>query len=234
MNSNQFFFDQINFRQIWALEQREFWFSNLWERRNDEECITLQRQWKDDFQMSRRTFESIVEIVRPRLQKQNTQLRNAIPVEKRVAVPIWRLGTGDSYRAVGRIFGIRKLTAVSIPHIFYKELSRISRRFIRFPKSRKKTRSAIRDFKEEINRKIPQALGAIDCTHIKILHLVNEDKKDYFSRKRCYTINAKAVIGGNVKILDLASGFPGSIHDARALRKTSIARLKTMKSFHIH
>ena len=69
MNSNQFFFHRINFRQIWALERREFWFSNLWERRNDEECIALQRQWKDDFRMSRRTFESIVEIVRPRLQK---------------------------------------------------------------------------------------------------------------------------------------------------------------------
>ena len=84
MNSNQLFFHRINFRQIWDLEPREFWFSNLWERRNDEEWIALQRQWKDDFRMSRKTFESIVEIVRPKLQKQNTQLRNAIPIKKRL------------------------------------------------------------------------------------------------------------------------------------------------------
>ena len=132
------------------------------------------------------------------------------------------------------MFGIGKLTAVSITHIFYKELSKIFRRFICFPKLGNETRSAIRDFKEETNCKIPQALGAIDCTHIKILPPVNEDKKDYFSRKRCHTINKQAAIGANLKILDLATGFPGSIHDARALRKTSIARLKTMKSFHIH
>ena len=44
----------------------------------------MQRQWKDDFRMSRKTFESIVEIVRPKLQKQNTQLRNAIPIKKKL------------------------------------------------------------------------------------------------------------------------------------------------------
>ena len=172
--------------------------------------------------MSRKTFESIVEIVPPRLQKQNTQLKNAIQVEKRVAVVIWRLATGDSYRAVGKTFGIGKSTAVSITHDFYKELSRISRKFIRFPKSRSETRSAIRDFKEETNCKIPQALGAIDCIHIEILPPANEDEKDYFSRKECHTINTQVVIGANLKILDLATGFPGSIHDARVLRKTSI------------
>ena len=222
MNSNQLFFHRINFRQIWDLEPREFWFSNLWERRNDEEWIALQRQWKDDFRMSRNTFESIVEIVRPRLQKQYTQLRNAILIEKRVAVAIWRLATGDSYRAVGKTFRIGKSTAVSITHDFYK-LSRISRRFIRLPKSRSETRSAIRDFKEETNFKILQALGAIDCTHNKILPPAN-DKKDYFSQKQCHTINTQAVIGANLKILDLATGFPGSIHHARTLRKTSIYR----------
>ena len=198
------------------MERREFWFSNLWERRNDEKCIALQRQWKDDFRMSRQTFKSIVEVVRPRLQKQNTQLRNTIPIEKRVAVAIWRLATGT--------FGIGKSTAVSITHDFYKELSRISRTFIHFPKSRSETRSAIRDFKEETNCKTPQALGAIDCIHIKILPPANDDKKDYFSRKQSHTINKQAVIGANLKICDLATGLPGSIHDARALRKTSIYR----------
>ena len=224
MNLNQLFFLRISFRQIWALERREFWFSNLWERRNDEKCITLRRQWKDDFRMSRQTFKSIVEVVRPRLQKQNTQLRNTIPIEKRVAVAIWRLATGDSYRAVGGTFGIGKSTAVSITHDFYKELSRISRTFIRFLKSRSETRSAIRDFKEETNCKTPQALGAIDCIHIKILPPANEDKKDYFSQKQSHTINTQAVTGANLKTYDLAMGLPGSIHDARALRKTSIYR----------
>ena len=155
----------------------------LW---NDE---SFDFQWKDDFWISRKTFESVFEIVRQMLQKQNTQLRNAIPIEKRVVVAIWRLATGDSYRAVGKTSRIGKSTAVSITHDFYKGLSKISRRFIRFPKSSSKTHSAIRDFKEETNCKTPQVLRAVDCTHFKILPPANEDKKDYFSRKQCHTIN---------------------------------------------
>ena len=101
--------------------------------------------------------------------------------KKRVAAAIWQLATGDSYRAAEKTFDIGKSTAVTITHDFHKELSRISRRFIRFPKSRSETRSLIRDFKEETNCKIKQALGAIDCIHIKIFSPANKDKKDYFS-----------------------------------------------------
>ena len=55
---------------------------------------------------------------------------------------------GDSYRAAGKTFEMRKSTAFFIAHDFFKELSRISRRFICFPKSRSETRIAIQDFKE--------------------------------------------------------------------------------------
>ena len=87
--------------------------------------------------------------------------------QKRVTAAIWQLATGDSYRAVGKTFRIGKLTAVSITHDFYKELFRISRRFIRFLKSRSETCSAIPDFKEETNCKIPQALGVSTALILK-------------------------------------------------------------------
>ena len=70
----------------------------------------------------------------------------------------------------------------------------------------------------------PTSCRAIDCTHIKILAPPNEHKADYFSRKQCYTINTQAVIGGNLRFLDIANGFPGSLHDARVLENTSLLR----------
>ena len=94
MNLNQLIFHRINFCQIWALERREFQFSNPWENRKDKECTALQRQWKDDLRISRKTFESIVEIVQPRLQKENTQLRNAIPIEKKSCCSYLATGYG--------------------------------------------------------------------------------------------------------------------------------------------
>ena len=184
----------------------------------------MQRQWKDDFRMSRKTFESIVEIVRPKLQKQNTQLRNAIPIKKRFLQLF-----GDQLRVtLTELQGKRSESENQQPFllhmIFTKNFLEILEDLFVFRNQEVKLAVQSRIFKEETNCKIPQANGAIDCTHIKILPPANEGKKDYFSRKQCHTINTEAVIGANLKILDLATGFPGSIHDARALRKTSIYR----------
>ena len=147
-----------NQRSIWALERREFWFSDLWERRDEDDPI-LQSQWKQDFRINKETFEMIVGLVTQNLAKEDTQLRRAIPIQKRVGIALWRLATGDSYRSVGKVFGVAKATAVSITHDFYEELSRIADRFIKFPVTRIETRAEILRFKAESNCKIPQAVG---------------------------------------------------------------------------
>ena len=71
---------------------------------------------------------------------------------------------------------------------------------------------------------IPQVVGAINGTHIEILPPEGDNKVDYYSRKQKYTINTQAVVGANLVFLDIATGYPGSIHDARVLRTTSLYR----------
>ena len=45
---------------------------------------------------------------------------------------------------------------------------------------------------------------------------------NYFSRKQKYNVNTQAVVGSNLIFLDVATGFPGSIHDARMLDATKL------------
>ena len=76
---------QINVREprkIWAYEREEFWFSRML---NDERFSDF---WSQDFRMKKETFDEIVQVVRPALEKRDTQLRRAIPIEKRVGVAI--------------------------------------------------------------------------------------------------------------------------------------------------
>ena len=49
--------------------------------------------------------------MRPMLCKQDTNCRPAIPVEKKLAIALWRLSTNCEYRTVGHLFGIGKSTA---------------------------------------------------------------------------------------------------------------------------
>ena len=50
--------------------------------------------------MEHSTFLQIVHLVRPRLEKRDTQLRKAIPIENLVGVALWRLSTGNSFWSI--------------------------------------------------------------------------------------------------------------------------------------
>ena len=83
---------------------------------------------------------------------------------------------------------------------------------------------AIENFKQDCNCKIPQAPGSMDSTHIFIRIPENEQKYDYYCCKQCYSVNTQAIIGANLLVLDVATGFPESIRDSRVLRHSSLFR----------
>ena len=80
--------------RIWAQERKEFWFIVLWNNPGLHEI-----QWKEDFRMTRPTFDYIVHLVRPFIAKRDARFRKATPVEKRVAIVLWRLAIGNSYHS---------------------------------------------------------------------------------------------------------------------------------------
>ena len=91
---------QINVREPY--EREEFWFSRML---NDERFSDV---WSQDFRMKKETFDEIVQVGRPALEKRDTQLRRAIPIEKRVGVAIWRVAAGDTFRSIAKTFAIGK------------------------------------------------------------------------------------------------------------------------------
>ena len=67
-----------------------------------------------------------------------------------------------------------------------------------------------------------QVIGALDGTYIAIVLHNNDGNANYFSRKRRYTISTQGFLGANLVFLDVATRFPGSCHDARNFRNTSL------------
>lgn len=68
---------------------------------------------------------------------------------------------------------------------------------------------------------IPNILGAIDCTHICITK-PSENSTDYCNRKRYFSISLQAVVDSNMKFTNIYCGEPGSLHDARVLRRSPL------------
>ena len=194
----------------------QFWFEEVW--RN----AALDMYWHRHFRMRKETFEGIVQLVGPQMQRQDTQLRSAIPIQKRVAIVVWRLAIGDSYRAIGTVFGVGKSTAIGITLEFCRVLEGLAPNFIAFPQTRDETMIAIASFKESVNCRVPQAVGAIDGTHIEIIAPSEVNKFDYFDRNKRYSIILQGIVGANLKFLDIEVGYPGAMHDCRVLRNSEI------------
>ena len=85
-----------------------------------------------------------------------------IPVEKRVAIGVWRVATGEAFRSIAKTFAVGKSTATQICHEFCETLTLLANEFIRFPHTAVEVGEAIANFKDDVNCKIPQVFGAVD------------------------------------------------------------------------
>ena len=72
--------------------------------------------------MSRATFEFICRLVGPAIARQNTRMRVAVPVEKRVVVSLWGLAIGECYRSCGLMIVLAKPTVVKCYHEFVEAI----------------------------------------------------------------------------------------------------------------
>ena len=116
-------------RQIWQLERQERWFETMWEHRDDN---GYQIYWKANFRLSCESFQKLVRLVSPALIKRDTQFHRAIAVEKGIAIGMWRLSTGNSFRSIAKVFAVGKATTMTIWKQFCRELKRWLSEYIDF------------------------------------------------------------------------------------------------------
>ena len=105
--------------------------------------------WKVHFRVTRPTFNAFCYLVRGDLQKQHTRIRSPVSVEERVAVTLWRLAIGDSFKSCGLQFGIGMSTAKTICAEFELCLLRLKDQFIKFPLTRQESQELMDEFEEE-------------------------------------------------------------------------------------
>ena len=133
------------------------------------------------------------------MEKQNTFFKKAIPMEKRVAVALWRLATSNSYRSISKVFGIGLTSVAKIVYEFCESVFEESGQFIKFPANGHDRALEIEKFSYLTQTVLPQVVGTIDGTHVEILCTNSESRVDYFSCKQKYTVNTQAVIAQSTK-----------------------------------
>lgn len=115
--------------------------------------------------MSRNCFEILCSKLH-RLEKQDTVLRKCIPLDKRVAIAVYALGSSAEYRTIANLFGVGKSTVCEIVQEFCLEVWRVMRleQLDTFPLTNDRIEDCVKGF-EALG--FPQCYGAIG--KIKVL-----------------------------------------------------------------
>ncbi|CAF3068258.1 unnamed protein product [Rotaria sp. Silwood2] len=171
-----------------------------------------EKQFKDNFRIQRSTFTQLINQIGPYLKKEDTILRAAIPVDKRIACALYLLGTTSELRTIGHLFGIGKSSAAYVLHDFCSVIVEIYfYRLIKFPTRHYEIRETTSAFLTKYN--YPMCLGAIDGTHIAVEPPIGEET-DYYNYKKHHSIILLAVVESNLKFTYVNVGAPGRCNDA--------------------
>jgi hypothetical protein len=207
-------------RRLWVKDRSTDW----WDRYNSPDMP--EAEFKRAFRMSRATFEFLCKELGSAVQKEDTMLRAAIPVDKRVAVCIWRLATGEPLRVVSKRFGL----GISTCHKLVLEVctaikSLLMPKTVQWPDQT--TSQAIAESFEYISG-IPNTIGSMHTTHIPIIAPKVEVAAYYNKRhternqKTSYSVTIQGVMNPNGVFTDVCIGWPGSMPDDQVLEKSAL------------
>ncbi|CAH9125485.1 unnamed protein product [Cuscuta epithymum] len=207
-------------RRLWVKNRSQDWWDQCSSPDFPEE------EFKKAFRMGKETFEMICSELSSVVAKENTTLRDAVPVKQRVAVCIWRLATGEPLRLVSKKFGL----GISTCHKLVLEVCNAIKnvlmpKYIQWPDEERMR--GIQDEYEGISG-IQNVIGSMYTTHIPII-APKISVAAYFNKrhternqKTSYSITVQGVVDPKGVFTEVCIGWPGSMSDDQVLEKSAI------------
>ncbi|XP_057731252.1 protein ALP1-like [Arachis stenosperma] len=206
--------------RLWVKDRSGAW----WDECNSPEFP--EQEFRKAFRMGRATFDSICDELNSVIAKEDTTLRNAIPVRQRVAVCLWRLATGDPLRIVSKRFGL----GISTCHKLVLEVCSAIKtvlmpKYLQWPNE-----ESLRKLKNEFESVsgIPNVVGSMYTSHVPII-APKISVAAYFNKKHTernqktsYSITVQGVVDPKGVFTDVCIGWPGSMNDDQVLEKSAL------------
>ena len=173
--------------------------------------------FKKTLRVTKETYNFLPLQIRVDIEKTPTRIKlNPITPECQLATTLYKLAHGCSLTTLEDLFGWSILTCTQAFNKICRVLVKtLYDRYVKLPEADAEWEKEVKGFME--NYEFPFE-GAWDGFHVYI----SSKLKSYFSFKKRYAMTNLDLISYNKRFLYAAMGAPGSTHDARLLRHTSL------------
>ena len=199
-------------RTLWQQQRTSAWFELA--------CRTFSdNEWYANFRVSRNMFQFLVDELRRDVVCQDTVMRKAIEVKKKVALFLYFLASTDGYRSLANLFGVSiAFICICIHEVANAILRKLRPKYLTIAKGDKLLRII------ESNREkwgFPMCAGEINGSHIPIA----TNHAAYVNRKSFHSIVMQALVDDRYLFRDIVVGWPGSVHNARVFANSELYSL---------
>ena len=181
--------------------------------------------FKSHFRLTRDQFE-VFSSKLSELGNNSRQAHTRLPMKIKAAMFLWYMANQNSFREIGNNFGVARSTAHDTIEQILEHIATLAADYIKWPNQQDKETSAgvFRRLSGKNN-----VIGAIDGTHIRILKPKGPRGVDYYNRNKYHSMLLQGICDDTGKFLDVFTGPPGRVHDARMLRESDFFRDWQMK-----
>lgn len=168
------------------------------------------------FRLSRSAVEKVLTTIGPHIDHRTNKNRALHPREQ-ILVALHFYGNGSQYHSIGDIHGIHKSTVCRIINrVSRSVIRRLFQQYVRWPNNCAHISGKFHRIAE-----FPRVAGAVDGTLIPI-KAPRSNENDYVDRHGQHSINAMVVCGPNYEFYYASARWPGSVHDNRVLRNSTL------------
>jgi hypothetical protein len=176
----------------------------------------------DILRMNRRTFDRLVNDLRPYIQGQDTHWRKPIGVEKKVVVTLYKLMHGVCIPLVADKAAFGKSTVGQILRQVCTAISVHFGHLVAWPVGRRLSRVAAAF---QAKQSMPNCIGVIDGSHIYISSHTNTIvAADHHNRNKSFSILLQGVVDSKCYFTSINIGPPGSLHDSARFKSSELYR----------
>eukprot|EP00249_Psilotum_nudum_P034871 c54504_g1_i1 orf=631-1992(-) len=180
-------------------------------------------KWRQRFRMSRVAFFNLLEIVGPALQRQDTNMKDALPPEVKLGAALYRLAHGVTFKALSRKFGIGTSSSCKAFYEVCKTLQDKLNHLVDLPSTADGLNPIIERFSAQ---GMPNCCGVIGCTQFLLektpLNACLSTSMDCRDENGNHTVQMQAVVDATGRFLDISVGWGGSLSPGNILPQTTL------------